>query len=703
MAIMDDETLQMYVEESKEHLETIESDLLEIEQGGEAIDEGLVNKVFRAAHSIKGGASFLGLLNIKELSHKIENILDMVRNFELVPNSDIINTLLKSFDYLGVLFDDVLNSNEMEIEEYTTSLKSIVSGSVKAEEKSDIHQETEVEISENGPSFKVSQFDMLQARKGGKNIYILEVDLIHDVQRKDETPMNFISGLVDIGTLIDTCIGISMVGDLDDDEIISSVPMYILLATVVEPELLSNLLGIEKEKITLVPQEQDSSLETIELNSKTSQQEQEETEETEEVLPAPQVAENIQKTESSQEEKISEEPVKPKTKAPKPSPKKNTDVPPKAPQKLESLRVPVSVLDQLMNRAGELVLARNELQLAITEGNNSNIVKAGQRVDQVTSELQESIMLTRMQPVGAIFNKFTRVVRDMSRNLQKKMSLYISGSEVELDKSIIEGLADPLTHLVRNSCDHGIEQPEERIKKGKPEEGQIHLRALHESGQVIIEIEDDGKGLDPEKLTQKAINKGLISEEQASAMSDAEKTNLIMLPGFSTAEQITDVSGRGVGMDVVKTNLDLLGGQIELKSTVNIGTIIRIKLPLTLAIMPSLLVEVSNERYALPQVNVAELIRIPAAEVRDHIDKVGGADVLVLRGEMIPLLQLNNVLNLTSTFYDRKTGTFRPDRRKSLSDQRLLADQYADISEDIPKRTIIRKDANTVHLTLALL
>ncbi len=666
MTILDDETLQMYVDESKEHLETIESDLLEIEKAGETIDEDLVNKVFRAAHSIKGGGSFLGLDHIKELSHKIENVLDMVRNFQLVPSPELINTVLKAFDRLGELLEDVLNSNEMEIDDHVTVLKEIATGSMNEEEKNSFEQETEVMVADDGPCFTIRQFDINQGRKGGKDLYILEFDLIHDVQGQDKTPLDLFNRLGDAGVILDTQVAIAKVGDLDSDEVVAVLPMYVLYASVVEPDLLGTLLGIAESKVTLVPKGQENSQEKIEISKEESPAAPKGKAGKKKVTKKKAAKKPAPKKEIEAVEKKVQKP------APKKEPKKKPVSPPKSLPKLENLRVPVSVLDRLMNRAGELVLARNELLQAISGGEEKSMKVAGQRINMVTSELQEAIMQTRMQPVGSIFNKFTRVVRDMSNDLDKQMSLSIEGSEVELDKSIIEGLGDPLTHLVRNSCDHGIELPETRTQKGKPAGGEISLRAFHESGQVIIEIEDDGKGLNADILAEKALDKGIITEEQMASMSDKEKTNLIMLPGFSTAETVSDISGRGVGMDVVKTNLDQLGGQVELLSEVDKGTTVRIKLPLTLAIIPSLLVENHGERFALPQVNVSELLRIPAAEIRERIEKVGEADVLVLRGELIPLLQLNNVLNLDQTYYDQKTGIFRPDRRAGLSDQRLL-------------------------------
>jgi two-component system, chemotaxis family, sensor kinase CheA len=644
MIKLDDETLLIFIEEAKEHLMTIETDLLEIEQGGEVIDEGIVNRVFRAAHSIKGGASFLGLDQIKELSHKIENVLDMVRNYELVPNSELINILLKAFDCLGELFENVETSNEMDIDVHVSALKEVMTGSLTEDERDAVHDEKEIIVKEEGAKFKITKFDLNQARKGGKNLFLLEIDLIHDIQNQGTTPLKLINDLGDSGMIIDIQIGLAMVGDLDSDEISTVIPMYLLFATVIESDLLGMVLGIANEKITLIPKGQENLLETLEISD--------------ENLP---------------DDIVNNEQIPKSVSKPEPKSKPASKVGEKKPSTMpENLRVSVKILDQLMNRAGELVLARNELLQSIAGGDPKTMTAAGQRIDLVTSEIQDAIMMTRMQQVGTIFNKFTRIVRDMSSNLDKKIALDIQGSEVELDKSIIEGLGDPLTHLIRNSCDHGIEQPEVRKNRGKGQEGQINLRAFHESGQVIIEIEDDGKGLDGDQLVEKAISKDLISPEQAEKMSDQEKNELIMLPGFSTAEQVTDISGRGVGMDVVKTNLDQLGGHVELLSKVGKGTTIRIKLPLTLAIIPSLLVENCGERFALPQVNVRELLRISAAEIRERVEKVGEADVLILRGELIPLLQLNNVLNLAPTYYDQKEGVFREDRRAGLADERLL-------------------------------
>lgn len=335
-----------------------------------------------------------------------------------------------------------------------------------------------------------------------------------------------------------------------------------------------------------------------------------------------------------------------------------------------SIRVHVSLLDSLMNLAGELVLSRNQLLQTISSTDFHNVDAVGQRIDMITSELQEAIMLTRMQPIGNVFSKFPRVVRDLAKMLGKTVDLEIIGQDVELDKTIIEAIGDPLTHLIRNSVDHGIELPSERQKNGKPESGRVVLRAFHEAGQVVIEISDDGNGLDGETLAASAVSKGLLSAEQAQAMSEKEKVSLVFLPGFSTAEKVTDVSGRGVGMDVVKTNLDKLGGNIDIVSELHCGTTVSIKLPLTLAIIPCQIIMTGEERYAIPQVNLEELLRIPAHQVKERIERVGDAEVVRLRGNLLPLIRLADVIGIERTYYDSTEGKVKPDRRERIADRR---------------------------------
>ncbi len=306
-----------------------------------------------------------------------------------------------------------------------------------------------------------------------------------------------------------------------------------------------------------------------------------------------------------------------------------------------NIRVDVTLLDQLMNLVGELVLARNQILQFSGALNDAAFLSTTQRLDHITTELQEGVMKTRMQPIGTIWSKFPRVVRDLAVSCGKQVAIEMDGRETELDKTIIEAIKDPLTHIVRNSVDHGLESPEVRLANGKPAEGKLSLRAYHESGQVNIEIADDGAGINADRVKLKAIERGLISAEQAGRMGERELQHLIFLPGFSTAERVTNVSGRGVGMDVVRTNIEKIGGTVDIHSVQGRGTTLRIKIPLTLAIIPALTVTVDGDRYAIPQVSLLELVRAATG-----IEMFHGAPVYRLRGTLLPLVHLDRQLGL---------------------------------------------------------
>ena len=310
-----------------------------------------------------------------------------------------------------------------------------------------------------------------------------------------------------------------------------------------------------------------------------------------------------------------------------------------------NIRVDVGLLDKLMNLVGELVLARNQILKQANTHEDASLLGTSQRLNLITTELQEGVMKTRMQPIGNVWNKFPRVVRDLALACGKQVRVDLEGSETELDRTIIEAIKDPLTHLVRNAVDHGIELPPERLRQGKPASGCLRMRAFHESGQVNIEISDDGAGLNVERITRSALDRGLLSREQAARMGDHDLMQLIFLPGFSTAERITNISGRGVGMDVVKTNIEKIGGTIDMQSTPGQGTTLKIKIPLTLAIIPALIVNAGGDCFAIPQVNLLELVRLEREQARRGIEMIHGAPIFRLRGSLLPLLNLNRLLN----------------------------------------------------------
>jgi len=311
-----------------------------------------------------------------------------------------------------------------------------------------------------------------------------------------------------------------------------------------------------------------------------------------------------------------------------------------------SIRVDVGLLDKLMNLVGELVLARNQVLQYSTTNSDSTLSATTQRLNLITTELQEGVMKTRMQPIGNVWSKFPRVVRDLSVSVDKRVRVEMEGRETELDKTLIEAIKDPLTHIVRNAVDHGIEHPDERIAAGKDPEARLELRAFHEGGQVNIEISDDGRGIDPDVIREKALERGLVTRDEVSRLSERDVNNLLFLAGFSTARRVTNISGRGVGMDVVRSNIEKIGGTVDLQSTKGLGTTLRIKIPLTLAIIPALIVRTGGDRFALPQASLLELVRLEGETARSGIEYVRQAPVYRLRGRLLPLVDLNDTLRL---------------------------------------------------------
>ena len=346
---------------------------------------------------------------------------------------------------------------------------------------------------------------------------------------------------------------------------------------------------------------------------------------------------------------------------------------------VETIRVGVNLLDRLMNLVGELVLARNQLLQFSNNTQDAGFQAVSQRMNLIATELQEEVMKTRMQPIGNVWNKFPRTVRDLALSCGKEVRLEMEGQDTELDRTIIEAIKDPLTHLVRNCVDHGIEAPETRKQVGKQPAGLLRLRAFHEGGQVNIEITDDGAGLNQERIRQKAIERGLVSAQQAARLVDRDIFNMIFLPGFSTAEKVTNVSGRGVGMDVVRTNVEKIGGTVDVQSAAGKGTTVHMKIPLTLAIIPALIVTTAGDRYAVPQVNLLELVRLDGEQCRTALEHVDGAPVYRLRGRLLPLMYLRRELR------EEAVGEGKKDVREGVNIVVLRADdrQFGLIVDDI--------------------
>jgi two-component system, chemotaxis family, sensor kinase CheA len=508
---------------------------------------------------------------------------------------------------------------------------------------------------------------LARAEKCGQHIYRVELDLIHDVERQGKNILQITEEMRATGDILDCDLDTGAMGTLDDPPR-TNLPVSIVFATVIEPDIICHLFGIGDEKIQtlFVPRSGMAPAESAPDSPQASP-------------PEPEPA-------ASPASAPAESAAAPARKAKAAPPKQEQG---QTAASEGTLRVNVNLLEALMNLAGELVLSRNQLRESMEQDDARALATSVQRINLVTSEIQDAIMQTRMQPIGNVLSKFPRVVRDIAQETGKEIRLDIFGKDVGLDKSMIESLSDPLTHMVRNAADHGVEAPGERARQGKAREGVIRIEARHEAGLVVIEIADDGKGIDPARLADKALSKGQITREKLQGMSDKDKLALVFLPGLSTAEKVTEVSGRGVGMDVVKTNLDRIGGKVEIDSEVGKGTVFRIKLPLTLAIIPSLIIRAGGERYAIPQISVVELLRIPPGQLKERIEIVGDSEVLLLRDQIIPIVRFADVIGAMRSYTDPETGRPEIDRRSRLSDRRspknpldgLAAGEDEDVSE----------------------
>ncbi len=710
--LRDDDAIQIFVEESQEHLADIEGDLLVIEKDGSAIDDDLINKVFRAVHTVKGGAGFLGYETIKNLAHKMENVMGMIRSRELKPNSAIVSVLLHSADTLQDLIHNLDSSNEQDISKHLKDLIAIAGNNFKQtgqalnKEKKAVPASTatkdtpsdndvvesvrpsleiqrdkeavEIFVEESEEHLADVESDLLAIEKGGS---LTDDDLVNKVFRAVHTVKGgagFLGyeNIKNLAHKLENVMGLIRSDQLKPDSVIISV---FLAAVDSLQSLIANLdnsdeINVTKHLQSLARIEKDC-VDSLEPPVENDDKEQHE----EIVIPLkkPKPAKNPAAVDSQQnssspdvEEKIN----------------KNNEISRGKIKFDSSLRVNVKLLDQLMNLAGELVLSRNQLVQAVASKNMASIELVKQRIDVITSDLQESIMFTRMQPIGKVFNRFPRLVREMTLSLGKEIELSLEGEDVELDKTILEAISGPLTHLIRNSIDHGIEMPQDRKHAQKPKKGLLILRAKHEAGMVILEVIDDGRGMSPDKIVASILSKGILTEDQIQHLSDKEKLHLIFLPGFSTATSVTDISGRGVGMDVVKTNLDKLGGQVDIFSKPGKGTTIRIKLPLTLAIISAQIVICGKERYSIPQVNLEELLRVPANEIKDRVEVIGRSPVLKLRGNLLPLVKLVDILGAQPVYGDFQTKETRIDRRQNIADRRSLKIDYNEQGQPLETR-----------------
>ncbi len=646
--MIDESIISDFVAESREHLAQVEPDFLTLEQQGGKSPKEVVNRVFRAIHSIKGGAGFLAFETLKTLSHAMESVLTQVRDGKLEPDGEVMDALFAGLDRLKAMLDDINASDSIPCDAENASLHAIL-------ERQGVTPGKTVAIKVPLESGATRSYDLeaeaLRSALGrGMLLYHAVAYLHKDIKDQGMTPLSFLNNALSVGQVLDAFIDVADLADLTAClELDLSVSL--VFATVLEPDLAAIALKLPESQMT--PVDAAALKKSLGIKKKKPAA-------PEHAAPAPEP-----KPVEAPPEPVAVEEERTVTAEAETRSASTTSSGP------ETLRVRVDLLTDLMNQAGELVLGRNQLLRALSGHRDIPGLNAIlQNISQVTSELQEGIMQTRMQPIGTLFNRFPRIIRDLSRSLGKQIEVQIKGAEVELDKSIVELLSDPLTHIIRNCADHAIELPADRKRTGKDEVGHILLHAYHEGGQVNISISDDGRGIDPKKILKKAVEKGLVTSAQGAQMSERDIIALIFAPGFSTAEKVSDVSGRGVGMDVVRTNVEKLGGHVEVDSQPGQGTSVLLRLPLTLAIIPSMIVGAEDHRFAIPQVNVVEFVWVRAAEVSKRIERIQGAEVLRLRDQLLPLVRLADVLHLHRTYVHPETGERQPDRRESLADRR---------------------------------
>jgi two-component system chemotaxis sensor kinase CheA len=717
MIDLNDEALQGFLEEAKEHLETLEKNLLQLEAQRAAPDAATINAIFRAAHTIKGTASFFALAPIKDVSHAMENVLGRIRIGDLSCEPEVVTALLEATSRLARMVHEVEALDGIEHADVIARLAPWAHGhsippSMPSVPPTGVIARAAPLAPADAAALGPDDVEVLAL--DGTRAFVVSFGAIAAAQRGDlggryvhyvERPESSLGELTKVAAIIAK----ASANRVDGVPILRAV-----CATVLDPDLLADMISVSVDRVLTMldhlaildavtppppaplaraaparPAPTAQAADTAAPAAREAQRDPFRPPQS----PAPAPAKSNGHT-TTQTLLAGAAPPPSLRPVPSQTPPPASIAPPmsgaRAPEGAGTIRVSVGQLDRLMSLAGELVLTRNALLKKASERDLDEMIELSQRVDAITSDLQDGIMATRMQQVGIVFTKFRRIVRDLSLTLHKKIDLEIEGEEVELDKTIIEAIGDPLTHLVRNSADHGIEMPSERVAAGKEESGKLAIRARHEAGQVVIEVSDDGRGIDTRRVSQKALEKHLRTREQLDAMSEDELVRLVFEPGFSTAEAVTEISGRGVGMDVVVSSLSRIGGTVDIRSDLGRGTTITVRLPLTLAIIASVLVEAGGERFAIPQVNLVELVRIPAREVQKRVERVGSATVMRLRGDLLPLLRLTEALG-TAPPRIATSESDTPDRRvvafdrRSDDDARLAAE--APLASDLERRT----------------
>lgn len=639
--------LNEFLIESFENLSSISDDLTQIEK--DPSNSELLNKIYRTVHSMKGSSSFLGFKSLQDLAHSAEYLLDELREKRMVINPLIIDALLECFDICNLILKNLEDSGKegsVDITKSKATLDSLIEGGVESALSKDTPESSNEEKNIE-PDATDQEKDSSLGTQGAEELSSLISDhrlggeeddiIIAESNEFSSAAMDSLKELVDEGK-IDS----SSLSDLKSEKKSNEVEVPASEFSSAALESLKELVGDGKVDSSALD-ELESEKAMAESSHAAREQEKPVTKAEVRKTEAIEQAETIKNNEKVQKVEVTKEEDSAKKENPASGRQSIAD---------SFVRVNVKILDKIMNIVGELVLNRNQIVQYSNQRVEPEFSRLSQQLDIITSELQSEVMSTRMQQIGSILTKFERLIRDFSRTTGKKINLKLSGEGTELDKTLIEAIKDPLVHIIRNACDHGLESIEERKAAGKDPGGTILIKSYNESGQVTIEIVDDGKGLDRNKIGEKGIEKGVLTPEKLEKMSDPQVFGLIFAAGFSTAEKITNISGRGVGMDVVKTNIEKIGGSVSVNSKLGVGTTFKLRIPLTLAIVPVLIIKSGGESFAIPQLNLVELVRLETEKEKSLIEKIQGSELLKLRGTLIPVFRLGERLDLKKIHED---------------------------------------------------
>jgi two-component system chemotaxis sensor kinase CheA len=615
--------MEMFLDESREHLQSLNDGLLSLENDPE--DLSVLNEIFRNAHTLKGMSATMGYTKTAELTHDMENLLDMLRKEQLKVSPEIIDVIFKCLDTLQEMVENISNGESEDLVDVSDLIRQInaIAKGESAEAAAPAAPEASAAAPAGGSPGGISITDtektvIVEAKNSGLVPYHIHVEISENCILKSARSYMVMNALDEISDVIKS---VPPAEDLEQEKFDHSFDVIIVSdadAKAIE-HAVSAISEITVAEVTEFDPEKTEAPAAAPAPAPAPEP------------PAPAAPAPAAKAAPPKAAAPAKKDAKPAAKDAK-----------KAHMGGQSVRVDIEKLDTLMNLVGELVTNKVRLEQIGMTHRLTDLTETLEQMDRVTTDLQSVVMKVRMVPVSQVFNRFPRMVRDLTKELNKEINLTIEGEDTELDRTVIDEIGDPLMHLLRNSLDHGVEHPDEREAKGKPRTGEVGLIARHEGNNVVIMVTDDGAGINADKIRNKAVEKGMITREEADALPDADAVRLIFLPGFSTAEVITDVSGRGVGMDVVRSKIESLGGNVDVETKIDEGSVFKIKLPLTLAIIQAMLVKVQDEMYAIPLGSIDSTINITP----DDIKTVQNKEVIVLRGEIIPIARLGEVLSV---------------------------------------------------------